>query len=216
MGMADYYEVLKVSSAANEEELRRAYKKLAMRWHPDKHPSGAKGLAEAKFKQICEAYDVLSDAQKRQIYDLYGEDGLKYDVSSPSAAAAATRGGGRGVGKGASFKYGNSRVVNDDIFDGFFDDIGSPPKSDNPKKYSENGNRKMGRSDTAEKKAEPLETKLVCSLEELFKGSKRKMKIARLVPDFSGLVFFFFFYKLLFPFSKLFDYYWYNFGGYLY
>ncbi|XP_021747970.1 dnaJ homolog subfamily B member 1-like [Chenopodium quinoa] len=190
MGMADYYEVLKVSSTANEEELRRAYKKLAMRWHPDKHPSGAKGLAEAKFKQICEAYDVLSDAQKRQIYDLYGEDGLKYDVSSPSAAFAATCGGAGGGGKGGSFqKYGNGngRVVNDDIFDGFFDDIGSD-KSGSPLKKGndESVNRKYSRSATAAKKAEPVENKLVCSLEELYKGSKRKMKIARLVPDSSG------------------------------
>ncbi|XP_021731139.1 dnaJ homolog subfamily B member 1-like [Chenopodium quinoa] len=190
MGMADYYEVLKVSSTANEEELRRAYKKLAMRWHPDKHPSGAKGLAEAKFKQICEAYDVLSDAQKRQIYDLYGEDGLKYDVSSPSAAFAATRGGASGGVKGGSFKKygnGNGRAVNDDIFDGFFDDIGSDKSGSPLKKGNDEGvNRKYSRSATAGKKAEPVENKLVCSLEELFKGSKRKMKIARLVPDSSG------------------------------
>lgn len=156
-----------------------------MRWHPDKHPSGAKGLAEAKFKQICEAYDVLIDAQKRQIYDLYGEDGLKYNVSSPSAAAAATRGGGGA--KGGSFKYRGSRVP-DDIFDGFFDDVGSD-KSRSPKSDKSNlGTTKMSgnESENEKKKAEPVENKLVCSLEELYKGSKRKMKIARLVPDHTG------------------------------
>ncbi|KAL2904304.1 DnaJ-like protein subfamily B member 1 [Bienertia sinuspersici] len=181
MGM-DYYGILKVSATANEEELRRAYKKLAMRWHPDKHPSGAKGLAEAKFKQICEAYDVLSDSQKRQIYDLYGEDGLKYNVSSPSAATHPPRGGS----KATSFKYPNS----DDMFEEFFNDMGGDntenlKKQSNLKKENENF-RKYSRSGSTEKKAAPVENKLLCSLEDLYKGSKRKMKISRIVSDLSG------------------------------
>ncbi|XP_057542541.1 uncharacterized protein LOC130820976 [Amaranthus tricolor] len=173
MGM-DYYGILKVSSKANEDELRRAYKKLAMRWHPDKHPSGAKGLAEAKFKQICEAYDVLSDSQKRQIYDLYGKDGLNYNVSSPSAAPPRTT--------APSFKY-NPSPVPDDLFDDLFPHNSCSPKSDNT--FNFNINRTP--SPSTDKKAAALENKLVCTLEDLYKGSKRKMKIERVVSDHSGM-----------------------------
>ncbi|KAJ7945958.1 DnaJ subfamily B member like [Quillaja saponaria] len=75
MGM-DYYNLLKVNRNASDEDLKRAYKRIAMIWHPDKNPL-KKSEAEAKFKQISEAYDVLSDPQKRQIYDLYGyKDGF--------------------------------------------------------------------------------------------------------------------------------------------
>ncbi|XP_062152025.1 uncharacterized protein LOC133860430 [Alnus glutinosa] len=63
----------KVNQNASEEDLKKAYKRLAMKWYPDKNPA-SKREAEAKFKQIFEAYDVLSDPQ-RQIYDVYGEEG---------------------------------------------------------------------------------------------------------------------------------------------
>src|SRR4051795_6854325 len=66
----DYYETLGVPRTADAEEVRKAYRKLARKYHPDLNP-GDKG-AEEKFKQVQEAYDVLSDAKKRQIYDQYG------------------------------------------------------------------------------------------------------------------------------------------------
>ena len=70
----DYYAILGVSRTANDDELKKAYRKLALKYHPDKNK--AKG-AEEKFKEIGEAYDVLSDPKKRQIYDQCGEEGLK-------------------------------------------------------------------------------------------------------------------------------------------
>uniref|UniRef100_A0A368UIB8 J domain-containing protein n=1 Tax=Glycine max TaxID=3847 RepID=A0A368UIB8_SOYBN len=75
MGL-DYYNVLKVNRNASEDDLKKAYRKLAMKWHPDKNPTNKKE-AEATFKQISEAYEVLSDPQKRVVYDQYGEEGLK-------------------------------------------------------------------------------------------------------------------------------------------
>ncbi|KAI3750444.1 hypothetical protein L2E82_21080 [Cichorium intybus] len=72
----DYYKVLQVDRSAKDDDLKKAYRKLAMKWHPDKNPNNKKD-AEAKFKTISEAYDVLSDPQKRAIYDQYGEEGLK-------------------------------------------------------------------------------------------------------------------------------------------
>jgi molecular chaperone DnaJ len=70
----DFYEILGVSKGASEEELKKAYRKLAIQYHPDKNPGDA--AAEEKFKEAAEAYGVLSDAQKRQRYDQFGHAGL--------------------------------------------------------------------------------------------------------------------------------------------
>lgn len=71
----DYYEILSVTRNADGSEIKRAYRKLAMKYHPDRNPGDQE--AEANFKECTEAYEVLSDDQKRQIYDTYGHDGLK-------------------------------------------------------------------------------------------------------------------------------------------
>jgi len=71
----DYYEVLGVSRSASQDEVKKAYRKLAMKFHPDRNPDDKE--AEEKFKQSTEAYEVLSDSNKRQIYDTYGHEGLK-------------------------------------------------------------------------------------------------------------------------------------------
>ena len=70
----DYYKVLGLARNATEEDVRKAYRKMALRFHPDKNKSAG---AEEKFKEIAEAYEVLSDKRKRDIYDKYGEEGLK-------------------------------------------------------------------------------------------------------------------------------------------
>ncbi|XP_076328218.1 dnaJ homolog subfamily B member 6-B-like [Tachypleus tridentatus] len=73
--MADYYEVLEIQRTATPEEVKKAYRRLALKWHPDKNPD-QKDLAEFMFKEISEAYEVLSDENKRRIYDQYGKEGL--------------------------------------------------------------------------------------------------------------------------------------------
>jgi molecular chaperone DnaJ len=71
----DYYEVLSVEKTADGEEIKRAYRRMAMKYHPDRNPGDAE--AEAKFKECAEAYEVLSDEGKRKIYDQFGHEGLK-------------------------------------------------------------------------------------------------------------------------------------------
>ena len=75
MSKRDYYEVLGVERQAEERELKKAYRKLAMQYHPDRNPGDEE--AEAKFKEAAEAYEVLSNAEKRQLYDRFGHEGLQ-------------------------------------------------------------------------------------------------------------------------------------------
>ena len=99
----DYYEVLGVKKDASEADLKKAFRQMAKKYHPDVNP-GDKS-AEAKFKEVNEAYDILSDSQKRARYDQFGHAGV-----DPSAAAGGPFGGGFG---GVDFDLG-------DIFDSFF------------------------------------------------------------------------------------------------
>ena len=75
MAQRDYYEVLGVDRSAGEDEIKKAYRKLAMRYHPDHNPGDAE--AEQKFKEAAEAYDVLRDAEKRARYDRFGHAGVQ-------------------------------------------------------------------------------------------------------------------------------------------
>lgn len=99
----DYYEVLGVDKSADADTLKKAYRKMAKQYHPDMNPGNAE--AEAKFKEVNEAYDVLSDPEKKQIYDQYGHEGL-----DPSSGMG---GGGFGGFGGAGMDFG-------DIFSSFF------------------------------------------------------------------------------------------------
>ncbi|KAM4697423.1 dnaJ homolog subfamily B member 2 isoform 2-T2 [Rhinophrynus dorsalis] len=86
--MADYYEILGVARNASQDDIKRAYRKQALRWHPDKNPDN-KEYAEKKFKDIAEAYEVLSDQDKRYTYDHYGRAG--FSGAEPSRPASGRR-----------------------------------------------------------------------------------------------------------------------------
>src|SRR5579862_1860688 len=72
MAKKDFYEILGVSKSASQDEIKKAYRKLAMQYHPDRNPGNKE--AEDKFKEAAEAYDVLSNAEKRKRYDQFGHD----------------------------------------------------------------------------------------------------------------------------------------------
>lgn len=80
--MSDYYSVLGVSRNASPDEIKKGYRKAALKYHPDRNPGDKE--AEAKFKEISEAYDVLSDANKRQMYDRFGKEGVSGHSAGPS------------------------------------------------------------------------------------------------------------------------------------
>lgn len=73
--MVDYYRILEVTKASSTAEIKKAYRRLALKWHPDKNPDNP-DEANKKFKEISEAYEVLSDEKKRRVYDQYGREGL--------------------------------------------------------------------------------------------------------------------------------------------
>lgn len=114
--MSDFYNILGVSKDASAEEIKKAYRKNALKYHPDKNPGNA--AAEKKFKEISEAYEVLSDDKKRQVYDQYGPEALRGGM------------GGMGGGQGFSMEdalrtfmggaFGGGGGQGESIFDAFF------------------------------------------------------------------------------------------------
>ncbi len=98
MTKRDYYEVLGVSKNASDDEIKKAYRKLAVKYHPDKNPGDKE--AEEKFKEISEAHEVLSDKQKRARYDQFGHAGV-----NGGAAGSNPFGGGNPFGEGGAFNF---------------------------------------------------------------------------------------------------------------
>lgn len=120
--MVDYYNILGVSKTASQEDIKKAYRKLALKWHPDKNPDN-KEEAETKFKELAEAYEVLSDKGKRDAYDRYGNDRMPHTGSSTSDFSSDF--------PGFTFTFRSPDEVFRDFFGGqdpfasFFDDFSS-------------------------------------------------------------------------------------------
>lgn len=149
MAKRDYYEVLGVSKDASEDEIKKAYRKIAIKYHPDRNPDNKE--AEEKFKEAAEAYDVLHDAQKRQQYDQFGFDG------------PAGSGGFGGFGGGQGFSM-------DDIFSMFGDVFGGGGFG---------GGFGGGQRRPAQHRGSDLRLKVRLSLQEVSTGVTKKFKVKR-------------------------------------
>jgi molecular chaperone DnaJ len=150
MAKRDFYEVLGVARDAGEEDLKKAYRKLAMKYHPDRN-QGDKS-AEAKFKELNEAYDVLKDAEKRAAYDRFGH------------AAFEQGGGGGGAG---GFQGGNPfGGAFEDIFEQMFGDL--------------RGGGGRGRGPVG--RGNDLRTGVEVTLEEAFAGAKKTIRVSSFAP----------------------------------
>ena len=148
----DYYEILGVARTATPEELKKAYRKKAMQYHPDRNPDNAE--AEAKFKEAAEAYEVLSDADKRARYDRFGKAGLS---------------GNGGPGGQAGF-----RDVSD-IFSAFSDIFGGGDAFDDLFGRARGGNIRHGRPGS------DLRVRLKLTLEEIAEGVTQELKVRKFV-----------------------------------
>ena len=109
MSKRDYYEVLGINRSADEKEIKRAYRKLAKKYHPDMNPGDKQ--AEQKFKEITEAYNVLSDQEKKKLYDQYGfaafEEGFGQGGFDQGGFKQGGAGSGFGSGGFRSSGFGN-------------------------------------------------------------------------------------------------------------
>ncbi len=112
MPKKDYYEILGIDKDANKQEIKKAYRKLALKYHPDKNPSKE---AEEKFKEISEAYAVLYDDEKRKLYDTYGHSGIDQQYSQEDIFRNADF---RDIFRGMGFDF--SGFGFEDIFESFF------------------------------------------------------------------------------------------------
>jgi molecular chaperone DnaJ len=147
----DYYEVLGVAKSASEEEIKKAYRKLAVKYHPDKNPDDKE--SEEKFKEAAEAYEVLSNSQKKAQYDRFGHAGM---------------GGAAGGG------FGGQGMNMEDIFSQFGDIFGGG--DDSPFGSFFGGGGRGGRR---QRKGTDLRIKLKLNLEEIANGVEKKIKVKR-------------------------------------
>jgi molecular chaperone DnaJ len=154
MAKRDYYEILGVGKQAGKDELKSAYRKLAIKFHPDKNPGDKE--AEDKFKEASEAYDVLSDDNKRARYDRFGHEGMR----------GAAGGGAQGF----------SNV--DDIFSAFSDIFGGRGSSIFDDFFG-GGSQGGGRRRSRGERGGDIKIKMPLSLEEIATGTKKTIKLKK-------------------------------------
>lgn len=152
MAKRDYYEVLGVSKGASADEIKKAYRKIAMQYHPDRNPGDA--AAEEKFKEAAEAYDVLSDADKKARYDRFGHAGM-------GGASSGGYGGGGMRMEDIFQNFGD--IFGDDMFGSFF---GGGGRSSGPRRGTRGAN---------------LRVKLKLNYSEIANGVNKKIKVKKYV-----------------------------------
>lgn len=156
----DFYEVLGVNKNATDDELKKAYRKLAKKYHPDANPDN-KAEAEAKFKEVNEAYETLSDPQKRKMYDQFGPDGPQ----GFGGGAGGPFGGGTYTYSTSGFNgfddFGDLGDIFSSFFGGGFSGRGSSAKKRGPRKGAD------------------LNVNMEITFEEAFLGVEKEIVVTR-------------------------------------
>ena len=160
MSKRDYYDILGVGKTSSPEEIKKAYRKLAIKYHPDKNPDDH--TAEDKFKEAAEAYEILSNPEKKQRYDHYGHAGV---------------GGASGGGGG----YGGGGMNMEDIFSQFGDIFGGGGGGGSPFESFFGGQQRGGSSGRRVAKGSNLRIKVKLTLEEIAHGAEKKIKVNKQV-----------------------------------
>lgn len=165
VGKRDYYEILEVSRSATGEEIKKAYRKKALEYHPDRNPGDK--TAEEKFKEAAEAYEVLSDADKRARYDRFGHAGVNGNAGS-------------GFGGGMSMEDIFSQFG--DIFGGHFGGFGGFGG------FGNFGGFGSSRTTRRTNRGSDLRVKVKVNLKEILSGSEKKIKVKKYVacPECNG------------------------------
>lgn len=207
----DYYAILGVSKNSTDEEIKKAYKKLALKWHPDRNPDN-KEKAEEEFKLIGEAFDTLKDPEKRKTYDMVGEEGLHGMPPEGEGAGGGMSGqsfrfsGMPGAGGGQTFHFTSGNA--NDIFKQFFgtdDPFEADRETDGfpgggfpgggfqsfmfsgggmPGIQTRNGAMRQSMSTSqAAKKPEPVHHTLSIPLDAIYTGTTKRVKISKKIRD---------------------------------
>lgn len=150
----DYYEILGVPKETDQQQIKKAYRSLALKFHPDRVPAEEKAEAEKQFKEISEAYGVLSDPKKRSMYDQYGHAGIDQQYTSED------------IFRGADFSSIFGEAGLGDIFSQFLGDAG----------FDIFGG---GRSSRRSRRGRDIEYEVEVTLEEAFSGVSKKIQIPR-------------------------------------
>eukprot|EP01084_Bolivina_argentea_P236014 396974_1 len=164
MSNKDYYTILGIKKNATPQEIKKAYRKLAMKWHPDRNLNN-KTKAESKFKEIGQAYSILSDETKRKNYDQFG-------TNKPQNF--------NNFSNNSNFQQNNfTSNEAEKIFQQFFFNFGNNSNNAHSSNFSDFSGFSMGGMPGYKYKGDTVECKLNMSLEDLYIGRKKRLRITR-------------------------------------
>ena len=157
MAKRDYYKVLGVEKGATQKEIKKSYRKIAMKYHPDRNPDNKE--AEEKFKEAAEAYEVLSDEQKRARYDQFGH---------------------AGVGQGGRGGFRSGGMTMEDIFSQFGDIFGGGGGGSPFESFFNTGGNRSGQRSRGQRGSN-LRIKVKLTLEEIANGVTKKIRVKKYI-----------------------------------